>query len=335
MTESTRPRVLCTALTSETGPHFEILRAAGFDCRLVDRRLDLWNAEALVEALSGSVAVIAGSEPYPRRVIESLPELRAICRAGVGFDAVDLEACEDACVIVATTPGVNHHAVAEHALAMLLAVARGFPELDRHVRAGDWKRPFHPRVMGSTLGIVGLGRIGQAVATRAVGLGMKVLVCEPAPNEEFVRQWNLELTELDDLLARSDFVSLHLPMSAENHHLMNAARFARMKRGAVLINTARGPLVDERALVAALQAGHLGGAGLDVFEIEPLPLDSPLLECERVLLAPHVGGLDSEAHADCFAMCAETIVALREGGWPAPCIRNRRGTEGWRWFRAR
>ncbi|MEX0701684.1 MAG: phosphoglycerate dehydrogenase [Planctomycetales bacterium] len=330
----TAPRVLCTALTSETGPHFEILRAAGFDCDVVDRALDLWNEETLIAALAGSAAVIAGSEPYTRRAIESLPELRAICRAGVGYDAIDMEACEQAGVIVATTPGVNHHAVAEHALAMLLAVARGFPQLDRYVRRGDWQRPFYPRVMGSTLGIVGLGRIGQALCTRAVGIGMRVLVCEPRPDEEFVQRWKIELTDLDDLLARSDFVSLHLPMSAEHRHLMNAARFARMKPGAVLINTARGPLVDEAALVAALQAGRLGGAGLDVFEVEPLPLDSPLLGCERVLLAPHVGGLDAEAHADCFAMCAETIVALREGGWPAACIRNRRPAEGWQWRRA-
>lgn len=170
-----------------------------------------------------------------------------------------MDACEDACVIVATTPGVNHHAVAEHALAMLLAVARGFPGLDRCVREGRWQRPYYPRVMGSTLGIVGLGRIGQAVATRAAGLGM--------------------------------------------------------------------------TLVAALQAGRLGGAGLDVFETEPLPLDSPLLACDRVLLAPHVGGLDAQAHADCFAMCDETIVALRSGGWPAACIRNCGAAETWRWDR--
>jgi D-3-phosphoglycerate dehydrogenase / 2-oxoglutarate reductase len=215
----------------------------------------------------------------------------------------------------------------------LLGVARDFPMADRRVREGKWKRTTGPRVMGSTLGIVGLGRIGQAVATRAVGLGMKVLAFEPAPNRDFLAKWPVEIVSFDDLLARSDYVSLHSPLTPETRHLINAQTLARMKPRSVLINTARGGLVDETALCAALRSGHLRAAALDVFEVEPLPLDSPLLSFENVLLAGHTAGMDDESRHDTFKMAAETIVALYGGAWPAECIVNLRGVNDWRWSR--
>ena len=325
-------KVLCGSLNADTGPHLEILEAEGFEIKHREGR-DLFVEDNLVSMLSDCVASIASSEPYTPRVIEAAPELRVIARSGVGFDAVDLAACDKAGVVVTTTPGVNHHAVAEHTLALLLGVARGIPELDRRVRENRWKRTPRPRVMGTTLGIVGLGRIGRAVATRAVGgLGMNVLAYEPYPNQEFVDQWNIELTDFDDLLSRSDYVSLHAPMSTENHHMMNAHTFAKMKPGSVLINTARGPLVDERALCEALKSGPLRGAGLDVFEVEPLPLDSPLLERDDILLAGHVAGLDIEAQRDMFTMVANIIVGLSNDDLPAPeCVQNLKGVTDWKW----
>ncbi|OYW19492.1 MAG: 3-phosphoglycerate dehydrogenase, partial [Planctomycetales bacterium 12-60-4] len=156
------PRVLCTALSTETGPHFQLLANAGFEVAVPDRSRSLYKSDALLEAARGFDAIIAGSEPWPRALIEQLPELRVLSRTGVGFDAIDLAACDDHQVVVATTPGVNHHAVAEHTLALLLAAARGFPRRDQVVRAGAWERPSTPRMMGRTLGVVGLGRIGQA-----------------------------------------------------------------------------------------------------------------------------------------------------------------------------
>jgi phosphoglycerate dehydrogenase-like enzyme len=324
-------KVVCVSLNAEEGPHFEILKAAGFEPEVVDRSLDLSDEETAIGALNGAVAVIAGAEPYTRKVIEGLPELRVIARTGVGFDAVDLKTCDERRIVVTTTPGVNHHSVAEHTLALLFGVARGFPQTDQAVRTGKWKRIARPRVMGRTIGIVGLGRIGRAVAWRAAGLGMNVLAFEPYPNVEFIEQWGVELAEFDDLLARSDYVSLHLPMSAESRHLMNADTFAKMKPGSVLINTARGALVDEAALYEALTSGHLRAAGLDVFEVEPLPLDSPLLTLDNVLMAGHLAGLDEESHEDTFAMAARTIIELRDGGWPAQCIQNLKGVNGWKW----
>ncbi len=326
-------KVLCCSLNSEKGPHLDILKRAGFE--VVHRPADanVFNEDVLAELLADCCASVAGSEPYTARVLSRAPKLRVISRSGVGFDAVDVEACDRASVAVATTPGVNHHAVAEHTIALLLGVARGFPDRDRRVRDRRWARLPRPRVMGTTLGIVGLGRIGRAVATRAVGLGMRVIAYEPFPNLEFAEQWGVEIVDLEALLSRSDYVSLHAPMTRENRHLINERTISTMKNGAVLINTARGGLVDEQSLVAALESGHLGGAGLDVFETEPLPLDSPLLSFNNVLLSGHIAGLDIESQHDTFAMVADTIVRLSRGEWPAERIQNLKGVNGWSWRR--
>ena len=330
------PRVLLTSLGAETGPHFEILRAGGFDPQVVDRSVNLWDEDNLIRMLDGVVAVLAGSEPHTRRVIEAAPEVRVLARMGVGFDAIDVAACDELGVVVTTTPGCNHDSVAEHTFALLMGIARDFPRQDMGVRRGQWVRQALPRVQGSTLGIVGLGRIGRAVAWRGVGLGMKVLAFEPNPDKAFCEKWNIEVVPLDDLLARSDYVSLHCPASAESRHLMNAERIAKMKPGSVLINTARGPLIDETALVAALKSGHLRAAGLDVFEKEPLPTTSPLIDMENVLLAGHTAGLDAESHRDSYAMAAENIVTLAHGGRPpAERIQNRKSLDGWSWETAR
>ncbi|MBQ18336.1 MAG: 3-phosphoglycerate dehydrogenase [Planctomycetaceae bacterium] len=326
------PKVVSTSVNADGGPHFDILSNAGFEIEPVDRSIDLFVEDNLVGQMQGVSAISAGSEPYTRRVVESLPDLRVISRSGVGFDAVDLAACDEAGVVVAVTPGVNHHAVAEHTIALLMGVARGFPELHTRVKEARWSRRPYPRVMGSTLGIVGLGRIGRAVATRAVGLGMKILAFEPFPDMEFVESCQVELVDdLDALIPRCDFLSLHLPNMAETRHVINAERLAAMKQGSVLINTARGPLVDEAALAEALQRGPMRAAGLDVFEVEPLPEDSPLLGLENVLFSGHVAGLDNESHQGTFEMVADTIIKLHAGEWPADRIVNMKDVTDWAW----
>ena len=327
------PRVKSLSSNSQGGPHFKILRANGFEVEMALPDVDLSQEDKVISALRGCQASVAGSEPYSRRAIESLPDLRVIARSGVGFDAVDVAACDDAEVVVTTTPGVNHHAVAAHTIGLLMGVALGFPELDRKVRQGWWQRQLRPRVMGATLGIVGLARIGPAVATRAVGLGMNVIAFEPYPDLEFVEQWKVELLQFDELLARADYVSLHLPMSAESRHIVNADSLAKMKEGSVLINTARGPLVNEAALCEALKTGALRAAALDVFEVEPLSLTSPLLKLDNVLTSGHVAGLDTQSYEDGFKMVAETIVDLHNGGWPTECIQNLKGVTDWKWNR--
>ncbi|MBD3672521.1 MAG: phosphoglycerate dehydrogenase [Planctomycetaceae bacterium] len=327
------PRVLITSLNGEAGPHFELFAENGFDVDVVDRSLDLWDAETLIKATEGYEAVIAGSEPWTEKVLRALPQLRVISRSGVGFDAVDTAVCDELGIVVATTPGVNHHAVAEHATAMLMAIARGFPWNDMWVRQGKWERIAGPRVMGRTLGLVGLGRIGQATAERAAGLGMKLMAYEPYADDHFIAKWGIELVGIDELFSRADYVSLHCPATEETKHLVNAERLAKMKEEAVLINTARGSLVDEGALIAALQNKQIRAAGLDVFEEEPLPLSSPLIEMENVLLSGHVAGLDYESHDGTFGMNAQTIIDLHAGKWPTEQIRNLEGVKGWTWER--
>jgi D-3-phosphoglycerate dehydrogenase / 2-oxoglutarate reductase len=324
-------RVLCTALSTETGPHHQILKDAGCDVVVADRSLNLYTTDGLLRASEQIDAVIAGSEPWPRTVIEQRPRIRVLSRTGVGFDAIDLAACDERRVVVATTPGVNHHAVAEHTLSLMLGLSRGFPRRDQTVRSGVWERPSTPRLMGRTLGVLGLGRIGQAVVEKVAGLGMTVLGYDPYPNAAFVQKTGIKLVSLTELLAASDYVTLHLPVMPETTKLINAQTIAQMKPEAVLINTARGALVDEPALIAALQSGRLRGAGLDVFAVEPLPADSPLLSMSNVLLSGHIAGLDHESQFDTLTMAADTILQLQRGSWPADRIQNLKGTTGWTW----
>ncbi|MAC54637.1 MAG: 3-phosphoglycerate dehydrogenase, partial [Gimesia sp.] len=182
------PRVICTAKMCEFGPHFEILQAAGFEVDTVPTEVDLRKEpHRVVEQVQGYDAVLAGAEIYSREVLQQLPDLKVISRYGVGFDAVDLAAADAQNIVVTITPGVNHHSVAEQAFALLMGIARMTRTQDRAVRSGEWERELTPRVWGSTIGIVGLGRIGQAVATRAIGMGMHVLAYDPFPNEEFAK----------------------------------------------------------------------------------------------------------------------------------------------------
>ena len=325
------PKVACAALNTDVGPHLEIFKSKGFDVVLPPAGKDLFQEDNLIAVLKDCDAVVAGSEPYTRRVISSLPKLRVIARRGVGFDAVDLQAADDHNVAVATTPGVLDESVAEHTVAMLLACARGFPALDRQVREGRWGRVAYPRVSGKTLGIIGLGRIGQAVVPKAIGLGLKVIAYDPFPNAEFAKKWNVEYTTLEDLWGRCEFISLHLAMSPETLNLINKQTIAKMKRGVVIVNTGRGQLIDEDDLCAALKSGQVASAGLDVFQKEPLPTSSPLIQLENVLLSGHVAGLDLESNHDIAVRFAENIVTLHEGGWPTESIRNLKGKTDWKW----
>ena len=326
------PRVICTAKMCEFGPHFEILQAAGFEVDTVPTDVDLRKEpHRVVEQVQGYDAILAGAEVYSREVLEQLPDLKVISRYGVGFDAVDLAAADAQNIVVTITPGVNHHSVAEQAFALLMGIARMTRTQDLAVRSGEWERALTPRVWGSTIGIVGLGRIGQAVATRAIGMGMHVLAYDPFPNEEFAKAHQIKMLGLEELLKQSDYVTLHLPVTPDTVDLINRDTLAIMKPGSVLINTARGGLVDEVALVEALESGHLRAAGLDVFKKEPLPVESPLIKLENVLLSCHTGGLDQESHRDAYAMAAQNIVKLHQGEWPAECIVNLKETTGWKW----
>src|SRR5467141_2312811 len=207
-------------------------------------------------------------------------KLRVVGRAGVGVDNVDVETATRRGVVVLNAPGGNTVSTAEHAFSLLLAVARKIPQADANVRSRNWdKKNFEGvELYNKALGVIGMGRIGSELSRRAIAFGMRVIAYDPYLSVTRARSLQVELVdELDDLLKSADCISLHTPLTAETHHILDAVRLSKTKRGVRIINCARGGLIDEAALVQALQDGHVGGAALDVFEIEPLPADSPLL----------------------------------------------------------
>ncbi|MGI6419895.1 MAG: phosphoglycerate dehydrogenase [Thermoguttaceae bacterium] len=326
------PRVLIAPVYLQTpqGRHVDILKGAGFDVRFPSPGANLSDPQVLLEELSGVDATLASIEPYPRTVLER-STLRVIARNGVGYDAIDVAAATARGILVTNTPGANKEAVAEHAIALMLAVAHGFPKRDRLVRSGRWERKPMRRLAGQTLGLVGLGAIGREVALRALALGVRVVASDPAPPEEFLRQYAVELVSFEELLGRADMVSLHLPCNAQTNGFFDAGVFAKMKAGAVFINTARGALVDEDALVAALRSGRLAGAGLDVFQQEPLPANHPLLEIDTALLCPHMAGLDEQSLEAMARLAAESIVESYRGRPPGERVVNREIAGSWKW----
>jgi D-3-phosphoglycerate dehydrogenase len=290
------------------------LEAAGFVVSFNERGRMLGEDE-LIAALPGHMATIASSEPYTERVFTAAPELRVVARLGVGWDRIDLAAATRHRVAVAMAFGTNHDAVADHAFALMAAAALRIVDYDRRVRRGGWGSQFHGRLYGSTVGIVGFGRIGRALARRCKGFGMEVLAHDPAMDADTVAHLGCRLVPLDDLLRRSDFVSLHAPLVAQTRHLINAERLALMRPSAVLVNTSRGGLIDEPALIEALRSGQIAAAGLDVFAQEPL-VDSPLVELDNVVLTPHVAGSSRSAVEAMAARCVDSILTIARGELP-------------------
>jgi D-3-phosphoglycerate dehydrogenase len=326
------PRVFITteAQWRKPGAHVDALRAAGHDVEYPATR-GLLSEEETARELAGCVAVIAGSEPYTDTVLSQLPELRVIARHGVGYDKIDVPAATRRGIAVAITPDANHEAVAEHAMALMLALARRIVTASNDTRSGKWSRggSLVP-LRGRTLGIVGLGRIGRSVAKRAAAFGMKLIACDEMPNREFAAQLGLEIVTLDDLLAQADIVTLHLPMGIRTSCIICGKSLARMKPGSLLVNTARGGLVNESDLLAALESGHLAGAALDVLTIEPPAVDHPLLRLPNVIVTPHVAAFDAQALSDMAMAAAQNILEVLSGGWPAGSIVNPEVRQAWR-----
>jgi phosphoglycerate dehydrogenase-like enzyme len=320
-----------TILKGLQAPFVDVLKNAGFELFYHGSPKQL-NEEQLLAALPGVSASLAGSEPYTARVLAAHPQLRVIARAGVGYDAVDVDAATRAGVAVCIVPGTNQGAVAEHTFALMLALTKDVVAQHLGVKAGGWPRGATLPLRSRTLGLAGLGRIGKAVATRALAFEMRVLAYDPFPDAAWAAAHGVPLVPMDQLLEESDFVSLHMPAMAETAHLIDAKALARMKPTAFLINTSRGAVVDEAALYAALKEKRIAGAGLDVFEQEP-PGPTPLLGLDNVVLTPHAAGVDLKSRDDMACSAAEAIVALSRGGWPAEKVVNPAVKDVFRWAR--
>jgi len=248
--------------------------------------------DRLIERIAGAEIVISirSSTRFTENVFRNCPGLRLVSLWGTGTDNVDLQSAARHGVTVTNTPGVSAFSIAEHALALMLAVARRIPRNDAEVRQGRWPRGQAIQMHGKTLGIVGLGAVGRQFARLGAGIGMRVIAWTMHPNPAL----GFELVPLDELLRASDVVSLHLRLSGDTRGFLGRAQLERMKPSAILINTARGPIVDEAALVEALTRGRIAGAGLDVFDVEPLPAGHPLARLENVVLTPHSAGITPE-----------------------------------------
>jgi D-3-phosphoglycerate dehydrogenase len=325
------PKVLIAPMTLAKleSPFVKLLRDAGFELVYPEKQAQLVEDE-LLEQLKGISASLAGSEPYTRRVLEANPQLRVIARAGVGYDAVDVAAATDLGMAVATTPGTNHDAVAEHTFAHILALAKGLVSQHLQLRAGGWPRGATVPLRGRTLGIVGLGRIGKAVALRGTAFDMKVVAYEPYPDMAFVQKHGIPLMALEKLMAESDFITIHVPLSPETKYLINKKTLALMKPTAFIINESRGGLINEDDLLEALKARRIAGAGLDVFEQEP-PGAVPLLQLDNILVTPHAAGVDLQSRDDMAYSAAKTIVTLAKGGWSQDTIVNPQVRAKFRW----
>lgn len=278
----------------------------------------------LIDAARDADALITLlSDPVSRGVIEACTRLKVIAQYAVGYDNIDLDAARDHDVIVTHTPGVLTDATADMAMALLLAAARQIVPADRAVREGRFTRWETDQFLGTdlsakTLGIVGLGRIGAAMARRAIGFGMKIIYYNRSrANPTVERLLSAKRVELDTLLRESDVISLHLSLNSESHHLIDAEAIEQMKSSAILINTARGAVIDEEALVGALRRRRIAAAGLDVFEDEPA-VHAGLIDLENVVLAPHLGSATNETRARMTEMCVEAVRAVLEGHEKVP-----------------
>jgi D-3-phosphoglycerate dehydrogenase len=260
--------------------------------------------------------IVRSATRVTRPAIAAATRLEVIGRAGAGVDTIDVDAATERGIVVMNTPGGNTTAVAEHTLALLLALARRVPLADATLKAGRWEkaRLGGVELFGKTLGIVGLGRIGSEVARRALGFRMRVLAYDPYLTREAAGRLGVESVELDELLAGSDFITIHTPLTGDTRHLIGEAELARMRPGVRLINCARGGIIDETALVRALESGQVGGAAVDVFEQEPPPADHPLLRFEQVVVTPHLGAATDEAQAAVALAIADQVAdALLRG----------------------
>lgn len=304
------------ALTDSPFPSLDPAKAALSRLDYELRPAKSASAEDILAVAKDADAVLVTYAKLTRELLMQLDKCKAIGRFGLGVDNIDLVAAAEKSIQVNYVPDYCIHEVSDHAIALLLALARKIPQSNKLVQSGRWEvpplTPMH-RLTGRVLGLIGFGNIPRMVAPKAQALGLKVIAYDPFAKADAFKAAGVESVGFDQLLAQSDFVSVHAPLTPETRGLMNAAAFAKMRKGAQVINTARGPLIDEAALVAALDAGQLGGAALDVVTTEPLAKDSPLVGRDNVILTPHTAFYSVEALNELQTKCASDVARVLSG----------------------
>jgi phosphoglycerate dehydrogenase-like enzyme len=317
-----QPRILLiSAGTRHSRDRLRPLEAAGFEL-IGHHELDNTRNEALLaDSLDGAWATIAGSEAYTRSVLENAPSLRVIARFGVGYDGIDVPAATEQGVVILTAPGANAESVADFTLTLMLACLRRLAAVDHAVRSGDWRETrLASDLASATVGIVGLGRIGREVAKRLTGFGCRILAVEPEPDVDFCARLGIELAALEETLPEVDVLTLHVPLTVETRQLIGARELAAMRPEAVIVNTCRGGVVDEAALIDALDSGRIAGAGLDVFEEEPLPVDHPLSRLPNVILSGHAATFTRLSVQRIADAIVASLLAFHGGKLPSGCV---------------
>ena len=315
---SQKPKILLYESMNQQGidylkAHAEVVWASG------------WDEDTLCQEVTDvSGIVIRANGKVTARIMDCAPNLKVVGRHGAGVDNIDIEAATERGIVVVNTPYAPMEAVVEHVIGVMIVLSKRILEADTALRAGKWdvRYQLHGLEMkGKTLGIVGMGRIGSRVAEIAHSIRMEILYCDVVANPEVEKQFGAKRVEMEDLLRRSDYVTLHVPATPETRHLINAERIAVMKPTAILINAARGIVVDTTALYNALKAGQLFGAGIDVFEEEPAPADHPLFQLSNVVVTPHMAGHSDEA-AVAMSMVAKDIIRVIQGEPPKYPVNN-------------
>jgi glyoxylate reductase len=279
--------------------------------------------EKEIRSAAGLITLI--TDTVDANLLDQAPDLKVVANYAVGFDNIQVEEATKRGIYVTNTPDVLTHATADLAVGLMLAAARRITEGERFLRNGMWKS-WTPTLLvgkdvyGASLGIVGFGRIGQAVAQRAKGFHMKIYYYDEHRNYELESTEGVTYMPLNELLALSDFISIHLPLNEHTYHLMDKEKMVKMKNDAVLINTARGGIIDESALIEALSEGIIGGAGLDVFAEEPLPMNSKLLQLANVVMVPHIGSASWSARRQMAEVAARNVIAVLDGKTPPDAI---------------
>jgi D-3-phosphoglycerate dehydrogenase / 2-oxoglutarate reductase len=274
-----------------------------------------WSEEELIEKAKGVDAIVVGFEKMSEPVIKGSRKLKIITKHGAGVDNIDMKAASAKGVVVTSAPGANSDAVADLTLGLFLSLARKIPLADRSVKEGRWPRMVGDQINEKILGIIGLGQVGKKVAKRALGFDMKVITYDVIKDEAFARQYGITYLALDEILAQSDFISIHVPLIPPTRNLIGEREFGLMKKGAYLVSISRGGIVNEEALYIALKDGKIKGAALDVFFQEP-PKGSPLATLDNVILSPHMAGYTYEALRDTGMICVRSIVDVFEGRKP-------------------
>jgi D-3-phosphoglycerate dehydrogenase len=281
----------------------------------------VYREEDLLEVISEYDAIIVGLDEVTKKVISKGKKLRVIGKNGVGVDNIDIKAANEAGIYIVNTPGANSHSVADYTVGLMLSIGRLIPQVNYITKNGGWKRFIGRELWNKTVGIVGTGNIGQEVARRLKGFNCEILAYDIVKDEEFIRKYGVCYLELDELLQRADYVSIHLPLNKATRGLIDSARLSLMKKEAYIINTARGGIIDEDALYKALKDGIIAGAASDVFSEEP-PGQHKLLELENFIATSHVGAFTYETSERIGMMLARDIIKVLEGKTPEYLVNN-------------